>query len=135
MPISNLTPLTQQQYQALNITRFRDNPTVTSSGNPDPDAQITLGGWVGTDTIAFIVNDNPGSQSRLTIESITTNTIGLNVTDNTNPASMMTYYTINLGANAINSNWELSFDVAANNSNTGKWKFVKGKSTFDVKGI
>lgn len=135
MPISNLTPLTREQYQRLTISRFQNNPTVTSSGTPDPDAQINLGGWVGSDTIAFIVNDNAGSQSSLSIESITTNTIGLNVTDNSSPTAIMSYYTINMGANAINSNWELSFDVAANNTKTGTWKFVKGKSTFDVRGV
>lgn len=132
MPISNLTPLTREQYQQLTITRFQNNPTVTSSGNPDPDAQINLGGWVGSDTIAFVVNDNAGSQSSLSIESVTTNTIGLNVTDNSNPTAITSYFTINMGSNAINSNWELSFGVAANNTKTGTWKFVKGKSTFDV---
>jgi len=132
MPIPSLTPLTQEQYQRLTITRFQNNPTVTSSGTPDPDAQINLGGWVGSNLIAFTVNDNAGSKSSLSIESLTTNIIGLNVTDDSSPTALMSYYTIDMGSNAINSNWELSFDVAANNTKTGTWKFVKAKSTFDV---
>ena len=132
MPISSLTPLTREQYQRLTITRFQNNPTVTSSGTPDPDAQINLGGWVGSNLIAFTVNDNAGSKSSLSIESLTTNIIGLNVTDNSSPTALTSYYTIDMGINAINSNWELSFDVAANNTKTGTWKFVKAKSTFDV---
>lgn len=131
MAISKLTSLTQAQYRALTITPFTITPTRSQTGTPDPNAQVTLAGWVGTDTIAFTVNDNAGTQAGLTIDTGTANTIDLNVASNFSPSPILTYWTINMGVNAINNNWDLSFDVAANNTNTGTWKFVKGKSQGD----
>ena len=132
MAISRLTSLTYDQYRALIITPFQIPPTVTSSGTPDPNAQITLAGWVGTDVIAFTVLDSVGTQARLNIDLVNPNTIDLNVISILSTSAITTYWTVNMGANAINNNWELNYDVAANNTNTGKWKFVKGKSGFDV---
>lgn len=127
MAISKLTSLTLQQYQALTITGFQRNPVITSSGSPDPDAQISLGGWVGTDTIAFTVSDAPRNQSTLTIDSVTANTIDLNVVAGQNPAMVVTYWTVYLGENAKNTDWTISFDVAAGGTKTGIWVFKKGK--------
>ena len=131
MAISKLTSLTYDQYRALTITPFQITPGKSQTGTPDPNAQINLAGWVGTDTIAFTVNDNAGTQASLTIDTVNTNTIDLNVTSNLSPSAIVTYWTVNMGANAITSNWQLSFDIASNNSNTGVWKFVKGKSGGD----
>jgi hypothetical protein len=131
MAITKLTSLTLEQYQALTITSFQRNPSITSSGSPDPDAQISLGGWVGTDTIAFTVTDSPRNQSTLTIDSVNGNTIDLNVVDGQNPTAITTYWTVNLGENAINSDWTISFDVAAGGTKTGIWVFKKGKVTID----
>ena len=128
MAISKLTSLTYDQYRALTITPFQIAPGKSQTGSPDPNAQINLAGWVGTDTIAFTINDNAATQATLTIDTVNPNTLDLNVTNNISPSAIMTYWTINMGVNAINNYWDLSFDVAAYNSTTGVWKFVKGKS-------
>ena len=132
MAISELKSLTQDQYRALTITPFQKTPSITSSGSPDPAAQITLGGWVGTDTIAFYINDNAGTQASLNIEAAATNTLELDVLASSSREPVVTYWTINLGSNAINSDWTISFDVAAGGTKTGKWVFTKGKITIDV---
>lgn len=131
MAISKLTSLTYDQYRALTITPFQIAPSKSQTGSPDPNAQINLAGWVGTDTIAFTINDNAGTQASLSIDTVNPNTLDLNVTNNISPTAIVTYWTVNMGNNAINNNWDLSFDVAANNTNTGTWKFVKGKSQGD----
>ena len=131
MAISKLTSLTYDQYMALIITPFQILPGRSQTGTPDPNAQINLAGWVGTDTIAFTVNDNAGTQAGLTIDTVNPNTIDLNVTPNISPSAIVTYWTINMGANAINSQWQISFDVAASNRGTGTWVFTKGKATDD----
>ena len=132
MAISSLTSLTSDQFRALNITPFPIPPSKSQTGNPDPNAQITLAGWVGTDVIAFTVLDNASTQAALTIDTRNPNTIDLNVTNVVSPAVTTSYWSVNMGPNAIGSNWELSYAVAANSTPTGGWKFVKGKSGFDV---
>lgn len=131
MAISNLTSLTQAQYQALTITPFRVSPVRTSSGSPDADAQITLGGWVGTDVLAFYINDNPGTVASLNLDTTDTNAIDVNVLASANRDPVVTYWTINMGSNAINTDWTISFDVAAGGTKTGVWVFKKGKITGD----
>jgi hypothetical protein len=131
MAISRLTSLTYDQYRALTITPFQITPGRTQTGSPDPNAQINLAGWVGTDTIAFTVGDNEGTQAALTIDPVNPDTIDLNVTPNINPAAIVTYWTINMGNNAINSQWQISFDVASSGRGTGIWVFTKGKITGD----
>ena len=132
MAISALTPLTYEQFRALTITPFPIPPTRTQTGNPDPNAQITLAGWVGTDLIAFTVVDSGSTKAALNIHTRNPNTISLNVTPVVSPSATSSYWTVNMGSNAIGSNWELSYAVAANSTPTGAWKFVKGKSGFDV---
>ena len=132
MAISALTQLTYEQFRALTITPFPIPPSKTQIGNPDPNAQITLAGWVGTDLIAFSVVDSGSTQAALNIDARNPNTINLNVTPVVGPSATSSYWSVNMGSNAIGSNWELSYAVAANNTNTGAWKFVKGKSGFDV---
>lgn len=131
MALSKLTSLTQAQYQALTITPFRVSPVKTPSGSPDTDVQITLGGWVGTDVIAFYINDNPGTMASLNLDTTDTNAIDVIVLTSTNKDPVVTYWTINLGSNAINSDWTISFDVAAGGTKTGVWVFKKGKITGD----
>jgi hypothetical protein len=132
MAISNLDPLTYEQFRALNITPFPIPPTKTQTGNPDPNAQITLAGWVGTDLIAFTVVNSGNTRSGLAIDTSNPNTIDLNVTSSVSPTATSSYFTVNMGSNAINNNWDLSFDVASNKTTSGAWKFVKGKSGFDI---
>jgi hypothetical protein len=131
MAISSLTQLTQEQYKALSLSAFRANPIKTSSGSPDPDAQITLGGWVGDTVIAFYINDNAGTQVSLGIDKAEPNTIDINVLASSSRDPIVSYWTVNMGDNARNTDWSISFDVAAGGTKTGIWVFKKGKITID----
>lgn len=130
MAISNLKSLTYDEYRALSITPFQIPPKLTTDGSPDQNVSVSLAGWVGDDTIPFTVTTAANNSSGLNIDPTTANMIDLNVTSG-NTTSLTTYWTINMGPNARSSDWGLSFDVAANNRDTGKWKFVKGKMTND----
>ncbi len=127
MALSSLTSLTEAQYLALNITPFPIPPVVSSSGDPDSRISIQLGGWVGTDVLAFTVTNQANASSNLVIDSTSTNTVDANINNGISPTAQSTYWTINMGTNASSSNWEISVQVDANNRNTGTWKFVKGK--------
>ena len=131
MALSSLTPLTQAEYRALPITPFQNQPTKTTTGNPDNKVGVQLGGWVGTDVLAFTIMEAASTDSSLVIDAINANTLDLNVTQGSDPTSQITYWTVNMGPGASGTNWEISFTVEANNTDTGKWKFVKGKSDDD----
>ena len=128
MALSSLTSLTEEQYRALNITPFPIPPGVSSTGDPDNRISIQLGGWVGTDVLAFTVTNQANASSDLNIDSTATNTVDANVNPGISPTAQSSYWTINMGSNASSSNWEISVEVDANNRNTGSWKFVKGKT-------
>lgn len=128
MALSELKPLTQAQYRALTITPFENSPVVTSTGNPDPNAQINLGGWVGSDVLAFTINDNAGTKGALCIDTSIVNQLDLSLSTDTNPTAVTTYWTVNMGAGGKATDWQITFDVMANTKNTGKWVFTKGKS-------
>jgi hypothetical protein len=130
MAISNLQSLTSDQYRALSISSFQFPPKLTTSGSPDQNVSVGLAGWVGTDTIAFTVTTAANNTSGLNVDGSVVNMIDLNVNTGTS-SSLVTYWTINMGANAKGTDWSLSFDVSANNRSTGKWTFVKGKMTND----
>lgn len=127
MAISSLTSLTEAEYSDLNITPFPFPPSVSTSGNPDNRISIQLGGWVGTDVLAFTVTNQANASSNLCIDTSTTNTVDANINAGISPTAQATYWTINMGSNASSGNWEISVQVDANNTNTGAWKFVKGK--------
>jgi len=128
MALTNLTSLTQAQYQALNINSFSTPPVISSTGNPDGAIAPQLGGWVGTDVLAFMILNGQNTNSGLSIDPRNTNTIDANVVPGSNPSTVTTYWTVNMGTNASNGNWEISVQVDANNTNTGTWKFTKGKN-------
>ncbi len=128
MALSSLTSLTADQYRALTITPFPVPPGKTSSGSPDNRVGIQLGGWVGTDVLAFTVTDAVSTDSSLSIDTANTNTLDLNVTTDNDPSTEITYWTVNMGTGASGTNWQISFAVEANNTNTGTWVFVKGKA-------
>ena len=129
MALSNLRAYTYSQYQALGINGFLVPPTRSSTGSPDNKITVNLGGWVGTNLIAFTLYDAANSVSSVIIDTDATNTILLNVTAGTNPNGITTYWTADMGSGASGTNWEISFEVEANNTSTGTWKFVKGKGT------
>jgi len=127
MALSSLTPLTQAQYRALPITPFPIPPKRTTDGNPDNNVAVLLGGWVGTDVLAFTISEAANNDSSLTIDNPIDGTLDLNVTTDSDPSAKLTYWTINMGPGASGSSWQISFIVENNNTNTGTWKFVKGK--------
>ena len=127
MALSNLTPLTQAQYRALNIMSFPFPPSVTSTGSPDPKVGIQLGGWVGTNLLAFMITDAINTDSSLAIDPNNTNTLDLNVLADSDPSTEITYWTVDMGAGASGTNWQLSIKVEASGTNTGTWVFTKGK--------
>jgi len=129
MALSSLTAYTPEQYRALGITSFQFPPSRTSTGSPDNKIAINLGGWVGTNLLAFTLTDAPNSVSGVTIDTDATNTIMVNVVPGVNPSGITTYWTVDMGTGASGTNWEFSCLVEFNNTNTGTWKFVKGKST------
>ena len=133
MALSSLTPLTQAEYRALQITPFPIPPKRTTDGNPDNNVGVLLGGWVGTDVLAFTISEAASTDFSLKIDPTTGGALDINVTTDSDPTSEMTYWTVNMGPGASGTNWEISFIVEKNNTDTGKWKFVKGKSPDDHK--
>lgn len=131
MSLSNLTSLTQAQYRALIITPFPFPPNRSSSGNPDTRVSVQLGGWVGTDVLAFIVNNAANADSSLSIENATTQILKVEVAPGSNPNTLDTYWTVNMGAGASGTDWQITYNVADGNVDTGRWVFVKGKSDDD----
>ena len=129
MALSNLRAYTAQQYAALGITAFPFPPTRSSTGTPDNKITVNLGGWVGTNLLAFTLTDAPNSVSGVIIDTEATNTILTNLVAGVNPTGITTYWTVDMGTGASGTNWEITIAVDANNTNTGTWKFVKGKGT------
>ena len=127
MALSSLTPHTAEQYRALNITSFSNPPSSSTIGNPDNNVGVQLGGWVGTDVLAFTISEAASTDFSLAVDTINANTLDINVTSDSDPTAEITYWTVNMGSNAKSSDWQISFLVEANSTNTGTWKFVKGK--------
>jgi hypothetical protein len=127
MAISNLTSLTAAQYSQLQITSFPSPPSISFTGNPDRNIGIQLSGWVGTDVLAFMVNEAVSTDTSINIDSREPDTLDLNVTSDSDPTAETTYWTINMGPGASSSNWQISMVVEANGSKTGTWVYAKGK--------
>ncbi|MBK9982868.1 MAG: hypothetical protein IPP15_10690 [Saprospiraceae bacterium] len=127
MALTNLTSLTAEQYHALNITPFLKAPGRSSSGSPDSRISFQLAGFVGTSVMAFTVTNQANITTSLNIStSSTTNTLVASVNRGSNPASLTTYWTVDMGLNASSNNWGLSFQVDDGNTDTGTWVFTKG---------
>jgi len=65
--------------------------------------------------------------TNLRIDSVNGNTLDATINPGSNPNSLTTYWTIDMGQNASGGNWQISFQVDNGNVDTGKWVFVKGK--------
>ena len=131
MALSNLTSLTAAEYAALQINNFPSPPSVSFTGNPDRNIGIQLGGWVGNDVLAFMINEAVGIDTAVNIDTVDLNTLDLNVTTDSDPTAETTYWTVNMGAGASGSNWQISMVVEAGGTKTGTWVFVKGKTEDD----
>lgn len=135
MGLSNLQSLTRSEYDRLTLTPFEQPPGATSSGNPDNRVNIQLGGWDGTDTMAFTVTNDPQTTSNVSIDAAQTDTMRVNASNSNDPDPRVSYWTVNMGAdNGINSDWQITYDVQRDGRETGKWKFVKGKADDDKPG-
>src|SRR6185503_17211014 len=117
MALSNLRTYSAQQYAALGITAFQFPPSRTSTGNPDNKITINLGGWVGTNLLAFTLYDAPNSLSGIIIDTDATNSVLTSITPGVNPSGITTYWTVDMGTGASGTNWDFSVVVVANNTN------------------
>jgi hypothetical protein len=130
MAFSQLTQITQQQYQSLNPA-FGKPPVSSSSGSPDPRASIQLGGWVSDNVLAFQIVTAAAASTSLSIDTSVANTVDINIVAGTSPGSITTYWTVDTGSDSKATDWSIGFNVAANSRGTGTWTFTKGKSEDD----
>jgi hypothetical protein len=130
MAFTQLTQLTQQKYDSLNLA-FSRTPETSSTGSPDPRATVLLGGWAAETVMAFRIVTAAGASTSLAVDPSLANTVDINIVDGTSPNSTTTYWTMDTGSDSRSSDWSMDFQVAANNRNTGTWVFVKGKLVDD----
>ena len=127
MAFTNLTELTQEEYQRLNISAFRTSPAKSESGSPDTSLSVNLSGWVSDTVLAFTVTINDESGLEATVDGKLSNTVDLNLIACGDCEPTTYYYTIDVGADdSRNTNWQASFQVQNQSSNTGTWVFRKG---------
>ncbi len=131
MALTLLTSLTYAQYRALTITPFSSPPSRSSTGNPNNKVGMQLSGWVGTSVLAFTVNEAASTDSSITIDPDNTNTLDVDIIADSDPNSEITYWTVDMGAGANGTNWQLSFQVDDGGTDTGTWVFTKGKGDDD----
>jgi len=130
MAFSNLTSLTEAQYKALNAS-FSKTPNSSSTGSPDNRVSIQLKGWVNDTVLAFQITTAAAAGSSLGLDSTVVDTMDINVVASTSSDPTYTYWTVDVGSDNRITDWSVNFNVAANNRNTGVWKFTKGKSDDD----
>lgn len=130
MALSSLTPLTQSQYEELELTPITPEPKETESGNPDTKAIVTLGGVTNLGDLAFIIADPPGTT--LNIDPTQTNTLVVTIPEGATNNPQDTYWTLNMGMNPNGGTWTLNFQTNDGRVATGKWVFTKGKSEDDL---
>ncbi len=130
MALSNLTPLTQSEYEGLNLTSISPAPIETEIGDPDSKATVRLGGVTDSGDLAFIISDPLGT--RVGIDPSLTNTLAIDIPEGPTSNPQDTYWTISLGINASGPNWQIGFQVDDGNKDTGTWVFTKGKVVDDI---
>jgi len=130
MAFTQLTQLTQQKYDSLNLA-FSKTPETSSTGSPDPRASVLLGGWAAETVMAFRIVTAAGASTSLAVDPSLANTVDINIVDGTSPNSITTYWTMDTGSDSRSSNWSMDFQVAASNRNTGTWVFRKGSTEDD----
>ena len=127
MALTNLTSLTQSQYNSLSLAPISPPPHVSSTGSPDRNAVISLGGWTPSGDLAFIVNDP--QNTTLNIDPALTNTLVIGIPAGAAGTPQNTYWTVSLGASG--GDWSVSFQVNDGKNDTGTWVFTKGKGFDD----
>ena len=80
MALSDLKSYTKAEFDRLDITAFPKAPRRSNGGTPDNRANTQLRGWIGSDVLAFIVTNNAGAESALTIDTGKAKTLDINVT-------------------------------------------------------
>jgi len=129
MALTNLRSYNEAQFIQLSIASLQMLPTINTKDSPDQNVSVHLAGWINSDTMAFKITTTSNTIVSVSLDEIN-NMIVLNLTSAT-PPSVDTYWSVNMGSNAQNTDWSLTFDVAVSNRKTGTWTFVKGKMTND----
>jgi hypothetical protein len=130
MAFTNLTRLTQEEYDALNLSPL-GKVNKTLEGSPDPSVDIELGGWVGDSVLAFTVSNAAQTASGTTIDLRESDTLDVQVIDATNPGAVISYFTVDVGSDNKTTDWTVSYAVKKKTTTTGKWVFTKGKGDED----
>ena len=130
MAFTDLTPLTQDEYDALKLSPL-GKVIKTPVDSPDPSVDIELGGWVGDSILAFTITNAALSKSGTSIDSKAPDTLDVEVSDAINPGAVISYFTVDVGSDNKTTDWTVSYTVKKKTTTTGKWVFTKGKGDED----
>lgn len=130
MAFTDLTPLTQDEYDALKLSPL-GKVIKTPVDSPDPSVDIELGGWVGDSILAFTITNAALSKSGTSIDSRVPDTLDVEVSDAINPGAVISYFTVDVGSDNKTTDWTVSYTVKKKTTTTGKWVFTKGKGDED----
>lgn len=98
-----------------------------STGAPDPNVSIQLGGWVSNTVMAFTVTDTVEAISGVVIDPSTADTIDVNIGSGA-PTSATSYWTVDVGSgDGINTEWSIAFATARRGTKSGTYTFSKPK--------
>lgn len=126
MAFTDLKTYTQDAWDRLQKSPMGTfNPS--SLGSPDPNVSIQLGGWVSDTVLAFTVTDRINDITGVSIAS-QAKTLNVGVGDNTAPAQVTTYYTVDVGTDdGRTTTWSIAFATVKKGNSTGTYVFAKPK--------
>ena len=131
MAFTQLTSYTEANWN--NLTKSPVGPYSSfSSGSPDPNVIVRLGGWVSETVLAFTVANTVNPISNVQIDSSTAKTLDVTVGSGS-PGATTTYWTVDVGTgDGQSSDWSINFaTMNRNGSKTGTLVFTKVKSDND----
>ena len=86
----------------------------------------------GDNILGFTVSNEAHSGSSTKIDEGTPDTLDIDVIDSSEGNAVVSYFTVNVGADNKLSDWTINFVVKKGSKKTGKWVFTKGKSDDDI---
>jgi hypothetical protein len=103
-----------------------------SSGAPDPNVIVRLGGWVSETVLAFTVANTVNPITSLQIDPSSPKTLDVGVGAGS-PVETTTYWTVDVGSgNGSSSQWTINFaTVNRGGTKTGTLVFTKVRSDND----
>lgn len=126
MAFTQLTSYTQFDWDNLRKSPV-GSVAQSTTGTPDPNVSIQLGGWVSGTVMAFTVTDNVQAVSGLQIDGTSANTIDVNVGSSA-PTSPISYWTVDLGTgDGVNTEWNIAFATVNRGAKNGTYVFAKPK--------